>query len=398
MTTLGALAAARVISYSDGYRTKRSELADEGFQILRVADVHDGWIDLDAAEFVSAEYESRIGQKAARDGDILVTTKGTVGRVAAVSGIGDRRVVYSPQLCYFRVLDERTVDRGFLAAWFRSSAFAQQARVYSGNTDMAPYLSLRDISTIELPLHDLDVQCAIAGVLGALDDKIAANRAVAKIGAHWMRMRWQQLTENSDVTAQWSDVVEANPSTPTKRGEDVAYLDMKNLPQGGLLVERWERREPKGGARFVNGDTLLARITPCFENGKLGVVDFLDPGEIGYGSTEFIVYRPRESVPTAVPYCVVSDEGFRTEAAKSMTGTSGRQRVQASSLTDYELSWPSSSDLTEFGKVTDVLLQRIGAARDENTVLARTRDELLPLLMDGRITVREAGQTVKEVL
>lgn len=82
----------------------------------------------------------------------------------------------------------------------------------------------------------------------------------------------------------------------------------------------------------------------------------------------------------------------------SMTGTSGRQRVDAKALADYELSWPSPTELAQFGTVTDSLLARISAARDESQVLARTRDELLPLLMSGKITVKQAETQAEEVL
>lgn len=105
MTTFAELADSGALSFSDGYRTKREELAESGFRVLRVADVQHGRIMLEGNDFVSAEYASQVGAKIAQDGDILLTTKGTIGRVAAVEGLGDERVVYSPQLFFFRVPD-----------------------------------------------------------------------------------------------------------------------------------------------------------------------------------------------------------------------------------------------------------------------------------------------------
>lgn len=75
-----------------------------------------------------------------------------------------------------------------------------------------------------------------------------------------------------------------------------------------------------------------------------------------------------------------------------MTGTSGRQRVQHRDLGSYETSWPSQSSLTAFGSSTAPLLELAEKLRDASISLAKTRDELLPLLMDGKITVREAEQ------
>lgn len=142
----------------------------------------------------------------------------------------------------------------------------------------------------------------------------------------------------------------------------------------------------------------MARISPCFENGKMAYVDVLEDGEVGYGSTEFIAFRSREGVPSAAPYAVVASEEFREFAARSMIGTSGRQRVQAKGLEDFELRWPDDEKLAAFGKFSDALLGRLGAARDENLRLAATRDELLPLLMSGKITVKDAEKTVEEVV
>ena len=110
------------------------------------------------------------------------------------------------------------------------------------------------------------------------------------------------------------------------------------------------------------------------------------------------MFRSAEGVPSAVPYVVVASAEFRKFAARSMIGTSGRQRVQAKGLEDFELRWPDDQKLAEFGEFSDALLGRLGSARDENLRLAATRDELLPLLMSGKITVKDAEKTVEEVV
>ena len=81
-----------------------------------------------------------------------------------------------------------------------------------------------------------------------------------------------------------------------------------------------------------------------------------------------------------------------------MTGTSGRQRVQAMNIGDYPVGWPGKDALDRFGGFTDALIRRLSASRNENALLARTRDELLPLLMNGRITVKDAECAAEDVL
>ena len=164
--TIAALSEAGALTFGDGYRTKRSEHGRPGYRILRVADVADGRVDLDGPDFVSDEYQRAIGSKLSQAGDVLLTTKGTVGRVA-IFPADVEQVVYSPQLCFFRVTDTSTIHPRFLAYWFKSEAFVRQASHRANNTDMAAYINLGDIASLSLDLPGSSEQQAIAEVLGA---------------------------------------------------------------------------------------------------------------------------------------------------------------------------------------------------------------------------------------
>jgi type I restriction enzyme S subunit len=93
--------------------------------------------------------------------------------------------------------------------------------------------------------------------------------------------------------------------------------------------------------RFINGDTLVARITPCLENGKTAFVDFLEEGQVAWGSTEYIVLHPKVPLPEEFAYCLARNDNFRDFAIQSMNGSSGRQRVPAESLSQFLLVLPS---------------------------------------------------------
>ena len=257
---------------------------------------------------------------------------------------------------------------------------------------------LASLGSVWIEFPSLGQQKSLAGVLGALDDKIAANNRAIDLGRELLRATWDSVVNENTRNLRLKDVATVNPRVAKSKRAEPVYVDMKALPEHGLLISEAGHREAKGGARFMRSDTLMARITPCFENGKMAYVDFLDAGEVGYGSTEFIVFRSLEGVPSAVPYVVVASTDFREFAARSMIGTSGRQRVQAKGLEDFELRWPDDQNLAEFGEFSDALLRRLGTARDENLRLAATRDELLPLLMSGKITVKDAEKTVEEVV
>lgn len=396
--TLGQLENAERLQFGDGYRTKKAELSDTGFRIIRVADVQDNSIKLDSPDFVRFDFGLQIGQKRAVPGDVLLTTKGTVGRVAIVPELRDD-AVYSPQLCWFRVSDNETILSRFLSYWFQSQQFTSQSSYLQSNTDMAPYISLSDLRKIEISLPPLPEQRAIAEVLGALDDKIAANTRLAATAESYLRAevdaRWLKHPERDSVL---SDYVELNPKL--KLRSDVAepiYIDMKRLPESGWTVRGVDNRPAKGGARFANGDTLLARITPCLQNRKTGYVDDLESGEVGIGSTEFIVMRSLDGIAPPISFLLATESRFREYSIQQMIGTSGRQRVAASALFGFEMPTPDKTWLDEFGVRAESLFVHVRSLNRENQTLAETRDALLPKLMSGQLRVRDAERIASEV-
>lgn len=125
-------------------------------------------------------------------------------------------------------------------------------------------------------------------------------------------------------------------------------------------IDKTEKALYSGGAKFCNGDTILARITPCLENGKTAFVDILQEGEVGFGSTEFIVMRAKEGVsdPQFV-YYVATSPFFRERAIQSMVGSSGRQRVQQSVIENLELSVPPLQIQKEIGSFLSEIDKKI---------------------------------------
>ena len=117
--------------------------------------------------------------------------------------------------------------------------------------------------------------------------------------------------------------IEINPTRTLRKGEIAPYLAMANMPTKGHAPDIVIERAFGSGMKFVNGDTLVARITPCLENGKTAYVDFLKDGQVGWGSTEYIVLRPKPPLPKQFAYCLARNQRFRNFAIQHMTGTSG---------------------------------------------------------------------------
>jgi type I restriction enzyme S subunit len=302
-----------------------------------------------------------------------------------------------------------------------------------------PKLTQENLNRIPIPYPPEPDRRAIAHILGTLDDKIELNRRMsetleamaralfkawfvdfepvrAKMEGCWQR--GQSLpglpahlydlfpdrlvdSELGEIPEGWrvvelGQVIEINPHRTLRKGQCAPYLDMASMPTRGHVPLRVVERPYTSGPRFTNGDTLLARITPCLENGKTAFIDFLAPNEVGWGSTEFIVLRPKPPLPAEFGYCLARDPDFREFAIQSMTGTSGRQRVQPEALARYLLVIPSDDVAKAFGALVEPWFRKASASERESRTLAALRDALLPKLIRGEIRVKEAERFVQD--
>ena len=164
---------------------------------------------------------------------------------------------------------------------------------------------------------------------------------------------------------------------------------MSQLSTSGAFPSGWELKPFSGGMRFTNGDTLLARITPCLENGKTAYINFLDDGEIAFGSTEYIVLAPKAGIPPEYLYCLARYPSFVEYAVKNMNGSSGRQRVSADTIGQFVMPRPNDSAMKTFENIVSVMFSQMKNNSLENIKLASLRDSLLPKLMSGEIDVSD---------
>lgn len=251
---------------------------------------------------------------------------------------------------------------------------------------------------VDLP--SIDEQQWIAGVLGALDDKIESNLRTISLSESLILAHFSQLFNSGHVSAgtALSDLMEVNPRYSLKRESLAIKVSMQDIPSDSPIINTHSVMPVGAGSRFSNGDVLFARISPCLENGKTAVVDFLSGSEVGFGSTEFIVLSPRGEISTTWIYALARDPNFREACRQAMSGSSGRQRLSADFFSRYTIATPKESDLVAFNEATMPLLTFMGARRDENQRLAQLRDALLPELMSGRMRVDEAECLVSEAL
>ena len=141
------------------------------------------------------------------------------------------------------------------------------------------------------------------------------------------------------------------------------------------------------GTKFINRDTLLARITPCLENGKTAYVTFLDKNQVGWGSTEYIVMRPKGELHPFFAYALARNTDFRAYAEGCLAGSSGRQRVEIQHLKNYVIKIPSQDIVSEFNSLAGSITAKLHSNFLQLQTLEKLRDTLLPKLMSGEVTV-----------
>ena len=244
------------------------------------------------------------------------------------------------------------------------------------------------IYSIEVEVPPLEKQRKIVAVLDCIDRKININQKVNDNLQQQAFAAFDNLVANAENTdCNVSDYAFLNPKRALAKNQMARSIDMSRLSTSRAFPSGWEMKPFAGGMRFTNGDTLLARITPCLENGKTAFIDFLDDGEVAFGSTEYIVLAPKNDTPPEMLYCLARNPAFIDYAVKNMNGSSGRQRVSAETVGQYRLPLFDKHSLSIFREVVSPMFLKMRYNSLENMRLAELRDELLPKLMSGKMDV-----------
>lgn len=157
-----------------------------------------------------------------------------------------------------------------------------------------------------------------------------------------------------------SDIADFNPRETIKKGAITKKIPMDVLRPFYRDIPYYVEECFSGGTKFRNGDTIMARITPCLENGKTAQVSILNDGEVGFGSTEYIVFRAKEGIADKdYLYYLICSPKVREPAIKSMVGSSGRQRVQTDVVKNLEIDVPPLVEQEKIGSFLKALDDKI---------------------------------------
>ena len=334
-------------------------------------------------------------------GDLIICEGGEPGRCAIwKDAIPNMKI----QKALHRVRVHDCLDYRYLFYWFlwagKRGALEQY---FTGAT--IKHMPGQKLKSVIIDKPPIETQRRIADVLSAYDDLIENNQkqiklleeAAQRLYKEWfvdLRFPGHEHTKIVDgVPEGWEpcildDVIEFDPKVRLDKDRIKQFVPMSALSTASMVLDMNEISETtsNSGSKFQNGDTLLARITPCLENGKTAFVHGLETDKGAVGSTEYIVMRSKKLNPYMV-YLLSRTNSFRQSAINSMSGSDGRQRVKADKLKALAYLLPPAGLVHRFEKIVSPMFEMVFALNQQIFTATQARDRLLPKLMSGEVEV-----------
>lgn len=267
--------------------------------------------------------------------------------------------IMSPAYPIFRVKDTRKILPEYLDMWFKRPEFDREAAFIAvgGVRGSMPW---EEFVKMKLPVPTIEKQLEIVNSYKAITERIALKQKINDNLETTAQAYFDSLFfDESEPNCTLADIALVNPVRPLAKGVEARYFEMATLPTNGCIPTGDFIKPYNGGVRFINGDTLIARITPCLENGKAAYINILEDNEVAFGSTEYIVFASKGNMPSSFYYFLIRNAKFVTFALQFMNGSSGRQRVSGEELASFPLCRPSCENLEAFDKVASLVLEQM---------------------------------------
>jgi len=408
------------------YRPRPDEFVDTGVAFIRAADMGAGRVLFDKAAKINQRACDRITKGVGKPGDVLLSHKGTVGKVALVP-LDAPGFVCSPQTTFWRTLDESRIDRRYLHVFLRSHLFQAQLATRAGETDMAPYVSLTSQRGLSVVLPPISEQRAIAHVIGTLDDKFELNRRMNETLEAIARTIFQSWfvdfdpvrakasgeppesicrrlglapellalfpdrlvdSELGEVPEGWAVGALGDTAVNPRRGvqpDDIArgtpYIGLEHMPRRSIALSNWDSADAVESNKFafIRGEILFGKLRPYFH--KVGVAPLS-----GVCSTDIVVAAPKTDSWLGFVLGHTSSDAFVEHVNAGSTGTK-MPRTSWSDMSRFSVVIPSIALAQAHTEVVASLLSRIVSGVHESRLLAATRDALLPKLISGELRI-----------
>lgn len=392
---------------------------DTPYKMIRTTNVKKGVISLKGCRSVEkATFEKWTRRAVPKVGDVILTREAPLGDVGMIT-TPNKRIFLGQRLMQYRVNPD-LLDSHYLLYSLQAPELQGQLRA-AGSGSTVEHIRVGDAENLKIKLPPISHQKMVGELLSNYDNLIENNnRRIAileeisqSLYREWfVNFRYPGHADNLDASSPnesgnqklidsplgqipegWevksaAEAITINPTTKLAKEDEKPFVGMSGLSVGSMVIGDIIEKTGSSGAKFKNGDTLFARITPCLQNGKTGYVQFLTSEQpVGFGSTEFIVLRESDDLSSEFIYLLSRSNNFREHAIQSMTGATGRQRVHNDCFASCYLPVPPKELMNEFTKLVKPMFKSIFNLSKRNENLKKQRDMLLPKLISGQIEI-----------
>lgn len=416
------------------YRPRPHEFADRGVSFIRAADMSDGQVLFNSAQCINDVARLRIRKGIGAPGDVLLSHKGTVGKVALALK-NCPAFVCSPQTTFWRVMDERILDRSFLFAYLQSAEFKAQLASRKGETDMADYVSLTAQRQLLLPVPDILTQRRIGSFFSAFNDRITLLRETNTTLEGIAQALFKSWFVDFDPVRLKAEGLE-----PEGMDSATAALFPDSFEESklGLVPKGWATRPIYDMASYINGAAYKA-FEPNAERRGLPIIKI---AELKAGVTSQTAFsdvvmpdkylietgdilfswsgNPDTSIDTFVwghdpallnqhifrvlPH-IPSERSFVLQTLRNLKPvfaelarnkqTTGLGHVTVADLKRLHVVDPPVSVIEQFNNIAETIHQMIFGNEQQAQTLTQLRDTLLPRLISGQLRLPEAKAMAK---
>lgn len=388
------------------------EYVNAGIPVLKVTNCKSTGFQLDGLNYLSEKSREKYKKNELVIGDVIIATVGShpnliesaAGRSCIVNSQVEGFYLNQNAVCV-RTKDKKVLSQKYLGYLCKCADFQHYIQSRGRGAANQMRIAISSIKEYSFTLPDIQNQHYIADILSTYDDIIENNQKQIKLleeAAQRLYKEWfvdlrfpghENVKIVDGVPEGWNwckleDAIQFDPKVTLTKERMKQFVPMPALSTASMVLDESQFTETtsNSGSKFQNGDTLLARITPCLENGKTAYVSGLKSDEGAVGSTEYIVMRAK-TINSYMVYLLARTDDFRQSAINSMSGSDGRQRVKSDKLKMLDYLHPTSELVEKFENVEEPIFEKIYRLSKQMQRAKQARDLLLPKLMSGEVEV-----------
>lgn len=421
---------------------KASDFVDNGIPFVMATDISGGNVNLTNCKFISFELSKTLRKGFAKEGDVLLTHKASIGRTAIVPKLDIEYIVLTPQVTYYRIIDKNKLNNRFLKYYFDSKEFQDTLNTWCGSGSTRAYIGITEQLNLPVRIPSLPTQTAIASILSSLDDKIELNNAISKnledlaqiLFKNWF-VDFEFPNENGKpykssggemvdselgkIPKGWkvgtlSDIIDFSNGyafnsmelLSSDTGDCYHVFKMGHIKKGGGFNANgtksyFERRKAEKLEKFVlrTGDLLM-----CMTDMK-GIVALLGHTALMNEDDKYIVnqrvglLRPRNDLGISYPFLyILTNSNDFIEDLRSRANSGVQVNLSTAEIKNSKIVLPPIDINITFNNAVTPIFDSLFNSSKEKDELSKLRKTLLPKLISGELEVNETlSQTEKAI-